>query len=157
MSHDQHIGTGKQKRYGRDGFHKNSAFFRITQYGRFISGLLGFLALPDFVAQVVDDRKLQLVVALSQSRHAEAFHNGIRIFQAVAQTACGGVDDDFIHRQSQVFKQNIDLLGKVNVNGRVGYNAMAVPHGSRADTLVVFVFHRSEDQLLTHGFFGNLL
>ncbi len=34
---------------------------------------------------------------------------------------------------------------------------MAITHGGRPDPLVVFIFHRSDDQICTLAFFGDFL
>jgi hypothetical protein len=56
----------------------------------------------------------------------QAFHDRIAVLHAIAQAAGGGVDDDPIHGHAQVFQQNIDLLGQVDVDGR-GELMMAWP------------------------------
>ncbi len=117
MTHDHDVGTRQQIGNCPDGFHQNAAFFRIAQDRRFLGGLFGFFALPDLVAQVVDDGQLEFIISLGHGRHAKPFHNRIGIFQPVAQPTGGGIDDDLLRIHSQVFQQDVDLLGKVDVDG----------------------------------------
>jgi hypothetical protein len=62
-----------------------------------------------------------------------------------------------IHGHAQVFQQNIDLLGQVDVDGRRTDDGVAVAHGRGADTFVVLVFHGADGQLHILAVFGNLL
>jgi hypothetical protein len=62
--------AGHEVGHGADGFHEDAAFFRVTQGRCFVSALFGFLALPDFIAQVVDDGHLEFVVPLGHGSHS---------------------------------------------------------------------------------------
>ncbi len=117
MPHDQNVRASQQIGDGPHGFHENAPFFRITQIGFLFSRQFCFLALPHLIAQVVDDRQLKFVITLVEGGHAKSFHNRITVFHTISQSACGGINYDTIHGHAQIFKQNIDLFGQIDING----------------------------------------
>ena len=157
MAHDQHIGARHQISNGSHRFHQNSALFRIAESGCVGNFQFGLFAFPNFVAKVVDQGQLQFVISLGQGRHADTFHHRIGILQTVSQTASGGIDDDFIGGNTEVLQQDIALFSQVNVDGRRSNDCMSETHRCRADSFVVFVFHRTQNQVFTLTLFGNFL
>ncbi len=155
MPHDQKIRTRQQVGDGPDGFHQDAAAFRVAQSGGFFRFQFGFLGFPDFKPEVVDDRILEFVIALVHGGHSQALHDGITVFHTVPEAAGGRVDNHTVHGHSQVFQEDVDLFGNIDVNGRRRDNGMAETHGRRADTLVVLVLYGAQDQVLALAVFGD--
>ncbi len=123
--------------------------------GALVYRFLGLFALPDLVGQVVDDRQLQFVVSLVEGGHAKTLHNGVAVFQSIAQPAGGGIDKDPIGGHSEVLQQDIDLFGEVDVDRRRRNDRVTITHGRGTDTLVVLVLNRSEDKRFVLAGFGD--
>ncbi len=155
MTHDQYGGAGQQICHRTHGFHQNGPFFRVTQERFVFNGFLGFLAFPDFIAQVVDHGVLKFVVSLGHGGHIETLHNRIAVFEAVSETAGGGIADDIVKLHPQVFKEDVDLFCQVDVNGGRRDDGMAVSHGGRPDSFVIFFFDRSQCKVGSLAFFRN--
>ena len=117
VAHDEDVGTGHKIGYGTNGLHEDAAAFGITQFRSFLYGLLGFLAFPDFISQVVDQGELEFVVTLGQGCHGEPLHYRIGVLHAVAQSAGGGINDHLGEGDPQVFQENVDLFCQVDVDG----------------------------------------
>jgi len=64
MPHDKNVGSRQKITYSADGLHENSAFFSIPKGRGFLFSQFCFLAFPDFISEIVDNRILQLVITL---------------------------------------------------------------------------------------------
>ncbi len=118
MAHDQNIGSAHEVCDRSHGLHQDWTTLRVPQGRSFLGSQFGFFGFPNLVAEVINKGILELVVALRQGRHANAFHDRIRIFQTVTQPARGRIDQHAAGRHSEVFKEDVDLFGEVDVDGR---------------------------------------
>ncbi len=64
MPHDQQVGAGQEICHSGNRFHQDSTSFRVAQGGGLLYRLFGFLAFPDFNAEIIHDGKLQFIVSL---------------------------------------------------------------------------------------------
>ena len=142
MAHDKKIGTAQQICYCANGLHQDTPSFRIAKKRGIFDLLPGLLAFPDLIAEVVDHRVLEFIVSLRHGGQSQPFHNRIGIFQSVAETACGRVNNDPVHGHTQVFKKNVDLFCQVDIDGGGGDNGMPVSHCRCADSFVVLFLYR---------------
>ncbi len=155
MAHDQNVGATEQVGNGSDRLHQNGTLLRVAEERRFLNPLFGFLALPDLVAEVVDHRVLELIVTLTHGRHRQPLHDAIGILHTIPETTGGRVDDNPIHRHTEVLEQNIDLLGQIDVDRRRGDQRMTVSHRRRGDTFVIFLLDGAEQQILVLAGLGH--
>ncbi len=156
MAQDQDVGASHEVGGRRDGLHHDGPALGITETGILLQRLLGLLALPYVEGDVVDKGQLQLVVAEGHGRQLDPLHDRIAVFQAVAQAACGGIDDDLVQGQAQILQQDVDLLGQIDVDGGGGHRGVAVAHDRGADALVGHVLDGTDDEVLSGAVLRDL-
>ena len=92
----------------------------------------GFLGFPGLLADIADQRKLQFVIGLSQSRHFQSFHNRITIFDTVADAANRRIHNQLAIRNTQITHQDIQLLGQIDIDRAGSNHGMMVTNGGSA-------------------------
>ncbi len=126
---------------------------RAARFPRFAPGrevgLRGpvLLDLGALLAGRDDHRRGQHLVA-AQAGQADPLHDGVGVFDAVADRTGHRVHDDLLRLDVHVGQQDVHLLADVDVDGALGDDAVAVGHGRAGDGAVVVLLHPVEQQVL---------
>ena len=129
----------------RNSLHENAPFGRITHERRVFR--FRFLRFPYFLPQVADDGKLQPLILLGEGGHAVALHDRVGIFDSVAESAGGRIDNDLSVRHTEVAQEDVELFGKIDVDRAVGRQGMFIGNGAGADLLVIFHNNGADDEI----------
>ncbi len=125
---------------------------RFARIAHKLAGLLlCLLGLPDFLRQIAEKRALQLFIILRDGRLTDALHDRIGIFNAIAKPAGGWVDDDFFNGNADIGKQNIELFGQIDINGRIGDKRQIIGKGLRAELLMICFINGADNELFVPG------
>ena len=150
MAEDDQVRTGQEEADRGDRFHQDSPVPGVAQLG-VVRGL-GFLGFPGFDPDVIDQGKLEFFVFLNEGGHPVALHHRIGIFEAVAQAAGGGIHQGLIFRNAQVGKEDVELLGQVDINRGGGQDPVGEADGAGPDLLIGFFLDRTQNQVLPPAF-----
>ena len=135
----------------------------VAPFGGFVARGFRLLDAPCLAADVRDDRHGHQPVSLEPA-DPQPLHDRVDVLDSVAEGSGGWVDHKAVFGESGVDRQDIDLLGHVDVDRRFRDDAMSVRDPKRGQGPVILLGDRSEQTPLPgHSFrdrredFGILL
>ena len=123
MSHDQNVGPRNRKGHGRDRFHEHGPLLLVAELRVVRLLRLGLFGLPYLVREVADDGRLELHVLLGEGGHAVPLDHRVGVFEAVAQAAGRGIDEELLVGDPRLPSRMFNCLARLT---SMGVEAMTV-------------------------------